>query len=313
MKVYVTGASGFLGRRVALALVRAGHQVVALSRDPAKIPPHEGIEARKVDLLQLEQVLPAIEDCEGGVHCAGAGPGESDAALHDANVQVSRHVAGSARRYQRLARLVAFTSAAVAEPGDTPYRRVKIGQEAALRTYGLDLTVLRPTQILGPWQESRELQRLVGRLRSDKPFPLVGGGRIRVQPVAVDDAARAAVTALARPQTIGRIYPIAGPEAGIRWCDLVAEVKRRTGGKAPLRSLPRLPLRFAGFAASLIGSGYGLRAALTYYRQDHLYDLAASRADLDFDPLGYPAMLDAAFGAASSPAEGLEIEGAAGR
>jgi nucleoside-diphosphate-sugar epimerase len=296
MRIYVTGATGFLGRRIVDRALERGHQVVALSRDPSRLAPRPGLEPRRLDLLELDAVLPAIEDCEAGIHAAGAGPSAGERELHDANVQASRHLAGSARRQTKLARLVAITSAAVLEPGDTPYRRAKIGQEAAIRSYGLDLTLLRPTLVLGPHAETQDLTRLVARLRSTEAFPLVGGGTTRIQPVDVEDVATAAVTAVERPATIGGIYTLAGPEGGIAWRDFVAEAKRRVGGKAKLRTAPRAPLRVLAALLSLLGRGESLRAALAYYGGDHLHSLAEVRRALDFDPRPYEESLTRAFG-----------------
>jgi len=39
MRVAVTGATGFIGSHVAVALAKAGHQVVATGRDPSKTAP----------------------------------------------------------------------------------------------------------------------------------------------------------------------------------------------------------------------------------------------------------------------------------
>lgn len=296
MRIYVTGATGFLGRRIVDRALERGHTVVALSRDPNRMTPRQGLEPRKLDLLQLDDVLPAIEDCEAGIHAAGAGPTASDRELHDANVQASRHLAGSARRQTKLARLVAISSAAVLEPGDTPYRRAKIGQEAAIRSYGLDLTLLRPTMVLGPYRETNDLARLVERLSGGQPFPLVGGGKTRIQPVDVEDVAAAAVTAVERPASIGGIHVLAGPEGGMAWRDFVTEVKRRVGGNAKLRYTPRIPLRIIASALAILGRGQELRAALTYYGQDHLHSLAEVKRALDFAPRPYSESLTRAFG-----------------
>jgi nucleoside-diphosphate-sugar epimerase len=296
MRIYVTGSTGFVGRRVVDRALERGHEVVALSRDPSRVAPRARLEARRVDLLELESVLPAIQDCEAGIHAAGVGPGADEKLMHAANVQASRHLAGSARRLAKLSRLVAFTSAAVLEPGDTPYRRAKIGQEAALRTYGLDLTVLRPTLVLGPYAEAADLTALVAKLRAAGPFSLVGRGSNRIQPVAVEDVANAAVAALENPATIGKLYTLAGPNGGITYREFVTGVARRVGATPNLRAVPRFPLAILATVLGLIGRSERLRAALAFYGHDHLYSIDDAARDLGFAPAGYDAMLTAAFG-----------------
>lgn len=52
MKVLLTGASGFVGQRLGLALVQAGHQVVAVGRDPSRMKLEFSAEKRDWDSLQ---------------------------------------------------------------------------------------------------------------------------------------------------------------------------------------------------------------------------------------------------------------------
>lgn len=300
MKIYVTGASGFIGRRIVDRLTARGHQPVLLTRDPARVPQRPDIEVRRCDLTALETILPAIEDCDAGIHAAGVGPWATERAMHDQNVVATRNLAGAARRFQRLTRLIAITSAAVEEPGDTPYRRVKIGQEAALRSVDLKLTILRPTQVLGPWQESEDLKRLVTRLLDSKPFRMIGGGRCRVQPIHVDDVARAAVDALERDASIGSQLLLAGAEGGLPFESFVRGIQERVHGRAPLRSIPILPLRLAAMALGILGRGDRIAAALAYYGSDHLYPLTQARKILGFEPMTYAEALDRAFGPAST-------------
>lgn len=72
MRVFVTGATGFIGHAVAGALARAGHSVLGLTRSKDK--------ARELELLEVEPVLgnldnaallaSAVQRCDAIVHCA---------------------------------------------------------------------------------------------------------------------------------------------------------------------------------------------------------------------------------------------------
>lgn len=286
MRVYVTGASGLIGRRIVQRALAEGHEVVALTRDAAKVPAAPNLTVTQIDLRDLPSVLPAIRDCEAGIHAAGMGPGASERELFESNVEVSRNVAGSARREPHLHRLVAISSAAVLEEGDTPYRRIKLAAEQALRSYKLQLTLLRPTLVLAPLGEKSDLATWVERLRAPS-LSLPGGGANRIQPVFVDDVAAAAVAALARPESVGQAITLAGPEGGMKLRDFLEEVKRLTGGKARIGGVPLPALRVAALGAGIVGRAARLRAQIRYYGQDHLYPLEEARKLLGFEPTPY--------------------------
>lgn len=80
--VLVTGASGFVGRWVALALGQAGYRPRLLVRSPARVPPQlRGMEVALGDLTAPASLPPALEGCWGVVHCAAdyrlaLGPGD---------------------------------------------------------------------------------------------------------------------------------------------------------------------------------------------------------------------------------------------
>ena len=72
MKVLVTGATGFIGGRVAHALVGHGYEVRAMVRDGSSRLALDGTGAQTVlgDVRDRESVTAALNECQGLVHCA---------------------------------------------------------------------------------------------------------------------------------------------------------------------------------------------------------------------------------------------------
>lgn len=66
-RILVTGAGGFLGRHCVAALADAGHEVIALGREPAGFP--AGIEALRCDLLDARSRQDAIAAAAAGAEC----------------------------------------------------------------------------------------------------------------------------------------------------------------------------------------------------------------------------------------------------
>ena len=82
--------------------------------------------------------------------------------------------------------------------------------QLAAQTQGLDLTVVRPSLVFGAGDQS---VNLFARLQSAFPvMPLAGAGAL-LQPVWVQDLARALVAVLRRPETAGQTFEVAGPRA----------------------------------------------------------------------------------------------------
>ncbi|WP_249123889.1 NAD-dependent epimerase/dehydratase family protein [Saccharopolyspora erythraea] len=68
MRVAVTGANGRIGRVVVDALVRDGHEVVAIDRSLPQS--RAGVEAVAADVTDFDAVRDALEDCRGLAHLA---------------------------------------------------------------------------------------------------------------------------------------------------------------------------------------------------------------------------------------------------
>src|SRR5262245_49063405 len=71
MRIFLTGGTGFLGKRLAARLAGAGHQVHALVRPSsprAKLP--DGVEATLGDVTDVDSLARGAEGCDAIVHAA---------------------------------------------------------------------------------------------------------------------------------------------------------------------------------------------------------------------------------------------------
>ena len=79
MKVFVTGASGFLGSAVAKAAAAAGHEVLALHRPASRLTYADatpGVTPVAGDLRQAGPWRDALGQADAVIHCAAALSGE---------------------------------------------------------------------------------------------------------------------------------------------------------------------------------------------------------------------------------------------
>lgn len=211
MKVLVTGAAGFIGRRLCAAL--AGHEVIATDIAGA---PHSH------DVREIPSAL--FSGCDVVIHGGGiSGPmvlADDPAEVIDINVRGTARLLEMARA-QGVGRFIGLSSVAVygdvegVVTEDAPLRATnaygssKAASDLLIRTYaryGLETVALRIGWVYG---QGRTTDALVQPVVRGDPVP--EGGDHRLQFVHVDDVVAAILAALRRG-TSGAAYNINGAE-----------------------------------------------------------------------------------------------------
>ncbi len=229
--VFVTGASGFVGRKVCQRLADQGHQVTGLQRTPVG-----GAASVRGDLLEPTTYESRLAGVDILVHLAAV-TGKADPREYTrVNVDGTRTVLAAARR-AGVRRCLFFSSIAVAFP-DTRryfYAQSKAAAERLVLESGMAVTVIRPTIIAGPGSP------VMSRLASLAALPLVpafGGARAKVQPILVDDLADFVADVVDADRFRGEILELGGPEV-LPLRDLLDRMHRRLRGRpAPFLYVP---------------------------------------------------------------------------
>lgn len=166
MKVLVTGATGFIGSHVAVALATEGHQVLATGRDPHKVPALgkvPGITLQRLDLGERQGWTGQLKGCDALVHVA-LGWGDQGPQMLEADTAASVALFEACVQ-AKVGRIVYTSSTAAngemdalnredrqARPSDF-YGATKAATEAYARAYafqhGLQVQVIRPGYIFG--------------------------------------------------------------------------------------------------------------------------------------------------------------------
>jgi nucleoside-diphosphate-sugar epimerase len=223
VRVLVTGATGFTGQAVVRDLTARGDTVYALRRPGAPLP--DGVEAVEQDLTAPLDGLPDAID--GVAHLAQS---RRYREFPDGAADVFEVNANATVRLLEWARsagagsFVYASSGAVYAPGPDPvsetdmpapgnfYAVSKLAGELACEQFRGELRahVLRFFFIYGPGQENMFIPGVVGRIRDGQEVALAGEDGIRVNPVYVDDAARAVIGSLDAPESL--TLNVAGPD-----------------------------------------------------------------------------------------------------
>jgi uncharacterized protein YbjT (DUF2867 family) len=212
--VVVYGGTGFLGRRLVHRLAAAGANVHVAVRHPEAARsalPMAGLAQVtffRADVREQTSVAAAMAGADAVVNAVAAYVEKGDVTFESVHVQGAETVAREAVRLG-VARLVLISGIGADPQSRSTYIRSRGRGELAVRQAFPGATIVRPSAMFGPgdalFSTLADLARLLPVL------PVIGGGRMRLQPVYVEDVAEAVGRILADPGAVGRTYELAGP------------------------------------------------------------------------------------------------------
>ena len=289
MRVLVTGASGFVGGRLAPALVEAGHEVRAMTRRPER---YDGAGTPVPgDVHDGSSLVAALEGCTAAyylVHSLG------DAEFAERDAEAARTFAKAAAE-AGVERIVYLGGLGDDADDLSEHLRSRREVERLLGEGGVPVTVLRAGIVVGhggiSWELTRQLVEHLPAMITPRWV------RTRTQPIAVADVIRYLVGVLAAPETAGRTFDIGGPEV-LEYAEMlrrVAAIEGRTLWLVPVPLLsPRLSSRWLSLVTDVdVRTGRNLIDSMSnevVVRDDSI------RALVPFEPLDYDEAVLAALG-----------------
>jgi uncharacterized protein YbjT (DUF2867 family) len=208
-RILLLGSTGFVGRGVAHKILDAGHQMRVLVRDPLKAAAFKVRGAQVVvgDALDVNTVTQAAQGVDHIISLVAVRRNRPQSYLA-VNVDGPR-VLGEAAMAAR-ARSVVFVSAigAKLDPHFKYFTSRWMGEQELAKT-GVTGTILRFSLIIG--EDGGIVKEFEKTIRG--PFAVIpGSGQAQIQPILREDAARCIVEAVAKPELLGRIIELGGPE-----------------------------------------------------------------------------------------------------
>lgn len=283
MKILVTGATGYVGSRVARRLIERGDQVAGVIRTPeraAALP--QGVEPLVADLADVDHLVEAATGVDAVLHTGFASHGADwFAAVELERVLVermARALAGSSTRLV-VANGTAFYGdvpglATEAQPvPPSPFAVRAEATAAATTTPSLNGVELRLASFVHGHGGSIFVPALVKVARDTGRAIYVGAGDNQLSAVHVDGAARAFVAAADR----GRgIYHIASDEA-LTMRDLAVAIGEGAGASPTSVTLDEAAALTDPFTAQFLTLNNGL-------------DATRAKADLAWSDAGDPSL-----------------------
>lgn len=296
--VAVFGGTGFIGREVVRrALTSApgasplgNAKIVVASRSlPSDYPFAGRVEFRPADVTRPDTLAPALEGVETVIQALS---------FPTAPIEIPRrgwtylHVDGQgsenlvrAARAAGVKRYLYVSGAGAGEMRRENWFRAKDMAEAAVRAnFPNDFTILRPSWIYGPGD--RSMNKFLFFAKYLPFFPVFGDGMNKIQPVFVEDVAKAILAAVASPAARTKTYGLGGPET-LTMRQIAETIFRVTNDRPILGILPHpIPLmKIPAFFAEFLPVPPLSRGMIDFVTMEAQVSLDAARADLGFDPV----------------------------
>ena len=305
MRIFLTGATGFVGRHVAAALTAQGHVLRCLVRSEARAAHliEAGHEIIAGGILDARALRDGVAGVDAVVHVAGLIAARSYTEMRAVNVTGCGLLADAcARSGHTPGRFVLISSLAAGGPSrasgqgvredDAPrpvsrYGQSKLDGECATRRglpRGTGLTIVRPPAVYGPHDRG-----ILDFFRAAARGVHLHLGSRRISIVHGEDLARGVVAALEAPAAAGRTYYVANPDSHTM-NDLLGRIVTAVGRSAVAVSVPEFAVRAAGVVAEEIARVRGVVPTFSrdkvreFLASGWVCDAARARADLGWTP-----------------------------
>lgn len=239
----VTGAAGFVGRRLVDLLEARGETVIAIGRNPRPegwTPKAQWIVS---DLLDPAAYKAALQGADCVFHLAAVTGKATPEQFTRSNVNATRTLL-EASAEAGVKRFVLVSSIAVTfkDRSHYHYAESKIAAEALARNARIPTTIVRPTMIMG---QGSPIETSLGSLAKAPVIPVFGDGQCKVQPVDVEDVALALANLAREPDAAGAVIEVGGPKV-VTMNELMAKLRANQGltDKPRFLHLPLGPIRF---------------------------------------------------------------------
>ena len=307
MKIFITGAAGYIGSKLSMTLAREGHTVHALVRSPAsaKWITDPNIHVFIGDIQDIESVRRAMKGCEQVYHVAGkAGVwAEDKSVFYDVNVEGTRHVLDVAKEVG-VKKIVYTSSCGVLGPSQNKplaendqrtvsfaldYDKSKKMAEDLVADYvkeGMNVVIVSPAKVFGPGHISHSLMMnaIIRRFLKKKITFVPSPGTYRVGFVSVDDIVSGHILAMEKGRA-GETYILGG--TNLSHFEFFNRLRTLSSVRGRIVMVPKNIIMAWALIQVLSHWFWGTSVMLTPASVDHLFSNYIFSSDKAIRELGY--------------------------
>ena len=255
MKVFLTGATGFVGKHMLERLLMEGHAVRAALRglpgQNARVVAQFQHLGRKDDFQFVRSDIVSgtgldegMQDCDAVIHLVGIIVEKGSNNFERVHHLGTRNVVEAAKR-TGVKRFVQMSALGARADGVASYQTTKWKGEEEIRQSEIPFCILRPSLIFG--EGDGFVTQMMATMRSAPFFrPVPGDGTPKFRPIAVDDVTTCFARALTPEVAINQTVDLGGADE-LTLNEVLAEIARCAGVRKPAVHIP-MPLMVAGAA-----------------------------------------------------------------
>ncbi len=260
MKILITGATGYVGHRLALTLAERNNEIHILVRNPNSdnIPLHKNIRVFAGDITDRQSIPAAINGCKQVYHIAAmVKPFDKDPSLfHKVNVEGTRNLLAIALK-TGVKKFVFTSSCSVIGPSvkaamcendaritplDNEYDNTKFLAENIVKEYshkGLFTVIVSPSKVFGPCgfeTHAISVNKVINKFIKGRLSVIPKPGKLIANYCFIDDVIEGHILAMSKGIN-GEKYILGGEN--ISYKELFQAIRMLTGTKAWLIEIPK--------------------------------------------------------------------------
>ncbi len=225
MRVFLTGATGFIGSRIVPELLARGHRVLGMTRSEAGASAltAAGAEAHHGDLEDPQTLADGAAKADGVIHCAFDHDFSNFVANCEKDVRVIKAMGEALKGTDKPLLITSGTGIGSPGPGelaredvfDADHPNPRVASELAgqeMLAAGVNVSVMRLPQVHDPVKQGL-ITPLLDVIRQNGVAGYIGGGQNRWPAAYVSDVAGLYVLAIERAEAGARYHAVA--EEGI--------------------------------------------------------------------------------------------------
>lgn len=229
MKVWISGATGFIGSNLVKTFLKENFEVIAFVRNPVKAHiifstiDTSRLKITTGDALDYASIISSIDDnTDVVVNTIGIIIQTTEQSFKNMHINVVKNIVYAAKQ-KGVKRFIHISALGTRENAVSLYHKTKWEGEKCIISSGLNYTIFRPSVVYG--LNDGFTKKILEILSIPLILPLPAGGNNLLQPIYIADLVNFVVSCVNKETTYNKIIELVGPDI-LRFKEIVEKIKK---------------------------------------------------------------------------------------